>query len=145
MSITRNKLIQNVAIFDFESNCMTIEKLKPTETITWIGKHEPISMSISFNLLDKPIFKCDKDPQSLITEFVVNLDFWRNKNKAEMLSKFLETKNNIKKRLHTIRNEQNSFNKGEAREYKDECIEDEEESERLCLFQFLETFSLWTL
>ena len=115
---------------------MTTEKLKPTETITWIGKHEPISMSISFNLLDKPIFKKEKDTQSLNTEFVVNLDFWRKKNKTEMLSKFLETENNIKKWLHTIRNEQNSFNKGEAREYEDEFIEDEEESERFCFVQF---------
>ena len=53
-----------------------------------------------------------------------------------MRSKFLETKNNIKTRLHTILNEQNSFNKGEAREYEDEFIEDEEESERFCFVQF---------
>ena len=49
-------LFKNVAIFDFESICVPSEELKPTETITWIGKHEPISVSISSNLLDKPIF-----------------------------------------------------------------------------------------
>ena len=69
----------NVAIFDFESICMSSEKLKPTETITWIEKHEHISMSISFNLLDKPIFKSDKDPQSLITEFLANLELLAEK------------------------------------------------------------------
>ena len=53
-----------------------------------------------------------------------------------MRSKFLETENNIKTRLHTILNEQNSFNKGEAREFEDKFIEDEEESERFCFVQF---------
>ena len=102
---------------------MPSEELKPTETITWIGKHEPISVSISSNLLDESIFLCDKDPQSLIFDFVANL---------EMRSKFLENENNIKKRLHTffsVLNERVSFNKIEATEYEDECIENEEETD----------------
>ena len=125
-------LFKNVAIFDFESICVPSEELKPTETITWIGKHETISVSISSNLLDKPIFVCDKDPQSLIIDFVANLELLAEKNKTEMRSKFLETENNIKKRLHTIfsiLNERVSFNKIEAREYEDECIENEEETD----------------
>ena len=125
-------LFKNVAIFDFESICVPSEELKPTETITWIGKHEPISVSISSNLLDKPIFLCDKDPQSLIIDFVANLELLAEKNKTEMRSKFLEIENNIKKRLHTIfsiLNERVSFNKIEAREYEDECIENEEETD----------------
>ena len=125
-------LFKNVAIFDFESICVPSEELKPTETITWIGKHEPISVSISSNLLDKPIFLCDKDPQSLIIDFVANLELLAEKNKTEKRSKLLEIKNNIKKRLHTIfslLNERVSFNKIEAREYEDECIENEEETD----------------
>ena len=51
-----------------------------------IGKHEPISLSVSSNLLDNPIFLCDKDPQSLIFDFVLLAD----KNKTELRSKFLE-------------------------------------------------------
>ena len=66
-------LFKNVAIFDFESICVPSEELKPTETITWIGKHEPISVSISSNLLDKPFF-CDQDSQPLIIDFVANLE-----------------------------------------------------------------------
>ena len=49
-----------------------------------------------------------------------------------MRSKFLEIENNIKKRLHaifSILNERVSFNKIEAREYEDECIENEEETD----------------
>ena len=72
-------LFKNVAIFDFESICVPSEELKPTETITWIGKHEPISVSISSNLLDKPIFLCDKGPQSLIIDFVANLELLAEK------------------------------------------------------------------
>ena len=75
----KQTLFKNVAIFDFESICVPSEELKPTETITWIGKHEPISVSISSNLLDKPIFLCDKDPQSLINDFVANLELLAEK------------------------------------------------------------------
>ena len=49
-----------------------------------------------------------------------------------MRSKFLEIEKNIKKRLHTIFSilkERVSFNKIEAREYEDECIENEEETD----------------
>ena len=125
-------LFKNVAIFDFESICVSSEELKLTETITWIGKHESISVSISSNLLDEHKFLCDNDPQSLIIDFVANLELLAEENKAEMRSKFLENENNIKKRLHTIfsiLNEPGSFNKSETREYEDECIENEEETD----------------
>ena len=41
------KLFKNLTIFDFESICVPPEELKDTNTTTWIGKHEPISVSIS--------------------------------------------------------------------------------------------------
>ena len=41
------KLFKNLAIFDFESICVRQESYKQTETTTWIGKHVPISASIS--------------------------------------------------------------------------------------------------
>ena len=50
------KLFTNLAVFDFESICIPEEKFKNTETTTWIGKHVPISVSISSNLIAKPIF-----------------------------------------------------------------------------------------
>ena len=110
---------------------MPSQELKPTETIIWIGKHEPISVSIWSNLPNKPIFLCDKDPQSLIIDFVAKLELLAKKNEAEMRSKFLEIENSIKKRLHTIFSilNERGINMSEAREYEDECIEDEEESE----------------
>ena len=41
------RLFNNLAVFDFESICIPEEKFKNTETTTWIGKHVPISVSIS--------------------------------------------------------------------------------------------------
>ena len=76
-------LFENVAIFDFESICVPSEKLKPTKAKTWLGKHEPISVSILSNFLDKPIFLCDKVPQSLIINFVASLELLTEKTKPK--------------------------------------------------------------
>ena len=89
-------LFKNVAIFDFELICVPSEELKPTETITWIVKHEPISVSSLSNLLDKPIFLSDKDPQSLIIDFVANLELLAKKIKTEMRSNFWKLKTTSK-------------------------------------------------
>ena len=42
-----NKLFNNLAVFDFESICVPTEELKETQNTSWIGKHVPISLSIS--------------------------------------------------------------------------------------------------
>ena len=121
-------LFKNVAIFDFESICVASEELKPTETITWIGKHEPISASISSNLF---FYVIKIHNPSLLTLWQT-WNCWQRKSIAEMRSKFVEIENNIKKRLHTIfsiLNERANFNKIEAREYEDEFIEDEGETD----------------
>ena len=59
-------------------------------TITLIGKHEPISVSISSNLLDKPILLFDKDPQSLIIDFVANLELLAEKKQNRNAIKISE-------------------------------------------------------
>ena len=68
-----NKLFKNLATFDFESIWVPTEELKETQTTTWIGKQVPISVSLSSNLIDDPIFLNNKDPQNLIIDFVSNL------------------------------------------------------------------------
>ena len=78
------------------------------------------------------MFLREKDPQSLTIDFVANLELLAEKNKAKVRSNFLKIENNSKKRLHTIfsiLNERGSFNKSEAREYEDESIENEEETD----------------
>ena len=90
--IKEKTLFQNVAILEFESICIPSVELTTTKLVNWIGKHEPILVSITFNLLDKPIFLRVKDPQFLI-------QLLAEKNKGEMPSKILEIENIIKKRL----------------------------------------------
>ena len=76
-----NKLSNNLAVFDFESICVPTEELKETQTTTWIGKHVPILVSISSNLIDEPIFLYNKDPQNLIIDFVSNLELLAEQSK----------------------------------------------------------------
>ena len=62
------KLFKNLAIFDFESICVKeANSYKQTETTTWIGKHVPISVSISSNLILEPILVCNANPHHLIS------------------------------------------------------------------------------
>ena len=79
-----NKLFNNLAIFDFESICFPTEELKETQTTTSIEKHIPVSVSISSNLIDEPIFLYNKDPQNLIIDFVSKLELLTEKSKLAM-------------------------------------------------------------
>ena len=63
-------LFKNLAIFDFESTCVQEESFKNTDTTIWIGKHIPISDSISSNLVKEPILLCNSDPDHLVTPFI---------------------------------------------------------------------------
>ena len=93
---------KNLAVLDFESICVPSNELKDTNTTTWIGKHEPISVSISSNLLQEPIFLCNKDPKTLIVSFVEALEELASRSKAEMLQKFSSIENAIKTRVSSI-------------------------------------------
>ena len=94
-----NKLFNNLATFDFESICVPTEELKETQTTTWIGKHVPISVSISSNLIDEPIFLYNKDPQNLIIDFVSNLELLAEKSKLEMRTKFQDIEGAVNERM----------------------------------------------
>ena len=67
------RLFSNLIIFDFESITVPDSALRNTELTSWIGKHVPISVSISSNLLSEPIFICNEDPLQLIRDFVSSL------------------------------------------------------------------------
>ena len=96
------KLFINLAIFDFESICVPTEELKDTNTTTWIGKHEPISVSSSYNLIEKPVFLCDKDPKNLIVSFVEALEELANKSETEMQTKFASIQEIINSRVKAV-------------------------------------------
>ena len=75
------KFFKNLAVFDFESNCVKQETYKETETTKWIGKHVPISVSISSSLIPETIFLCNSDPRHLVSFLSVPLKAWQRKAK----------------------------------------------------------------
>ena len=127
-----NTLFNNLAIFDFESICVPSDELKATQTTTWIGKHVPISVSKSSNLIDEPIFLYNKDPQKLIIDFVIKLELLAEKSKLEMRTKFQDVERVVNERMSKIFQELNKRCRNlpaENFEYEDECIEDTEETD----------------
>ena len=91
-------LFSNLAVFDFESICILKEKFKNTKTTTWIGKHVPISVSISSNLTATPIFLCNSNPRDLVESFIDAAEGLATQSKAQMNLKFLEKETAIKSR-----------------------------------------------
>ena len=86
------KLINNLAIFSFESLCVPTNELKTTQSTTSIIKHIPISVSLSSNLTNKNFSLLNKDPQKLIINFVSTLKFWLRKVSSKLDPSFKMTK-----------------------------------------------------
>ena len=99
---SEQKLFKNIALFEFESICVQKESLRDTITTTWIGKHVPISVSISLNLVEGPIFLCNSDPHHLVASFIGALENLASQSKAKMKNLFLEIKTTLKIKLGSI-------------------------------------------
>ena len=95
------KLFTKLVDFDFESICIPEGKFKNTETKSWIGKHVPISVSISSNLIAKPIFLCNSNPRDLVESFIDSVEGLATQSKAQMKMKFLEVETALKKLTRT--------------------------------------------
>ena len=91
-----------MVIFDFKSICVKEDSYKQAETTTWIGKHVPISVSISLNLIPKPIFLGNANPHQLILCFISALEELPTRSKAQMKLKFIEVETAIKIKLCAI-------------------------------------------
>ena len=72
---SEQKFFKNLTKFDFESICVHEETFRDKNTRTWIGKHVPISVSISSNLVEEPIFLCNSDPHHLVASFIGALEY----------------------------------------------------------------------
>ena len=92
------RLFRNLAIFDFAYVCVKEETYKETETTKWIGKHVPISVWISSNLIREPIF-CNLDSWHLVSSFISALAGLATQCKAQMKLKFIEVETAIKNKL----------------------------------------------
>ena len=106
-----NKLFNNLAFFAFESIRVPTEELKETQNTTWIGKHVPILVSISSNLIVEPIFLYNKDPQNLIMAFVSNLELLAEKTKLEMRTKLQDFEVAVNERMKKIFDQLNELGK----------------------------------
>ena len=132
------KLFKNLAIFDFESICVKEDAYKQTETTTWIGKHVPISVSISSNLIPEPIFFCSANPHHLISSFISALEGLVTQSKAQMKINFIEVETAIKIKLCAILEQLNQRRNRVERVSNsvDDCLVEEGEKD-LCT-QFLQ-------
>ena len=115
------------------------EKLKNTATTTWIGKHVPISVSITSNLIAMPIFLCNSNPRDLVESFIDAVEGLALQSKPQMKLNFLEVETAIKSKLtRTLE----SLNERRCRnqrvfEFEDQCFEDDNE-EKDASTQFLQ-------
>ena len=99
---SEQKLFKDLAIFDFESICVQEETFRDTITTTWIGKLVPISVSISSNLVEEPIFFCNSDPHHLVASSNGVPENLACQSKAKMKNSFLDIETTIKRKLGSI-------------------------------------------
>ena len=88
-------LFKNLALFDFESICVQEKSFKDTDTTKWIGKHIPISVSISSNLVKEPIFLFNSDPHHLLTSFFGALENLALQSKTIIKNLFFDIETTI--------------------------------------------------
>ena len=96
------KLFKKIAIFDLESTCVQEETFRDTNTTTWIRKHAQISVSISSNLVEEPIFICNSDPHHLVASFIGALENLASQSKAKMKNLFFHVEITTKTELGSI-------------------------------------------
>ena len=116
-----------MALFDFESFCVNKNSYKQTDTTTWIGKHVPISVSISSNLIPEPIFLCNANPHHLILSFFTALEGLATQSKAQMKLNFIEVETAIKIKLCAILEKLNQ-RRNRVSNFLDYCVVEEEEN-----------------
>ena len=133
------KPFNNLAVFEFESICIPEEKFKNTKTTTWIGKHVPISVSISSNLIPKPRFLCNSNPRDLVESFIDAVESLATKSKVQMKLKFLEVETAIKSKVtRTLESlKKRRYRNQRVFEFEDHCFEDDNE-EKDASTQFLQ-------
>ena len=125
------KLFKNLAVFDFESICVKENSYKQTETTKWIGKHLPISVSISSNLIPEPIFLCNANPHHLISSFITALEVLATQSKAEMKLNFIEVETAINIKLCAILEQLNQRRNQTEKvsNFVDDCVVEDEEKD----------------
>ena len=99
---SEQNFFKNLAIFDVESICVQEETFRDTNTTNWKGKHVPIFVFISSNLVGEPIFLCNSDPHHLVASFIGALENLGSQSKAKVKNLFLDIETTIKIKLGNI-------------------------------------------
>ena len=99
---SEQKLFKNLALFYFESICVQEETFRDTNTTIWTGKHVPISVSSSLNLVEEPIFLCNSDLHHLVASFTGAPENLASQSKAKLKNLLLDIETTIKIKLGSI-------------------------------------------
>ena len=99
---SEQKLFENLGLFDFESICIQKETFRDTNTTTWMGKQVPISVSISSNLVEEPIFLCNFGPHHLVASFIGALENLASQSQVKMKNLFLDLETTTTVKLGSI-------------------------------------------
>ena len=67
---SEQKLLKNLAVFDFESICVQEETFKDSNPTTWIRKKIPLYLRISSNYINEPIILRKSNPHHLVAFFI---------------------------------------------------------------------------
>ena len=110
-------------------NLYTGRKIQNTETKTWIGKHIPISVSVSSNLISMPELLCNSNPRVLVESFIDVVEGSATQSKAQMKLKFLEVETAMKSKLTRTPESLNERRCSNQRVFQleDQCFEDDNE------------------
>ena len=101
------------------------------QTTTWIGKHGPIAVCISSNLIPEPIFLCNANPHHLVSSFITALEGLATQSNAQMKLNFIEVETAIKIKLRAILEQFNHRRNWAERvsNFVDDCIVEEDEKD----------------
>ena len=93
------RLFTNFAVFDFESITVADNTLKNSDSTTWIGRHVPISVSISYSFGSGVYFLCNSDPKQLVRDFIEKLLEVSQLSSVLVIEKFERVFNDLNEKI----------------------------------------------
>ena len=120
-TLMNKKLFKKLAISHFESNCVQEETFRDANTITWIGNLVPISVSISLNLGEEPIFLCNFDSHHLVASFIGALENLALQSRAIMENLFFDIETTINIKLGSILEKLTQRHNRREQDHLDDC------------------------
>ena len=100
--MSEQKFSKNLSIFEFELTCVQEETFRDTNTKTWLGKHVPISVSISSKLVEEQIVLWNTDPYHLVAPFIGAPENIDSQSTGRMKKLFVDIETTLKIKLCSI-------------------------------------------